>query len=73
MVIFWSFTNVAESLGVADTGTGGKLSLGPPPGGTILAQPLPLNNPMNKLLIMKKDMILPAVIEAANLGELCEP
>ncbi len=30
---------VAESLGVASIKTGGRLSLGPPPGGIILAQP----------------------------------
>jgi hypothetical protein len=31
---------VAESLGRATSNFGGKLSLGPPPGGIILAQPV---------------------------------
>jgi hypothetical protein len=39
IVIFSVVTFNAESLGEALTNTGGKLSLGPPPGGTILAQP----------------------------------
>jgi hypothetical protein len=33
-------TLVAESLGKATINFGGKLSLGPPPGGMILAQPV---------------------------------
>jgi hypothetical protein len=31
-----------ESAGVALTSTGGRLSLGPPEGGTMLAQPVPV-------------------------------
>ncbi|MEB3059412.1 hypothetical protein VJI94_08265, partial [Parvimonas sp. D9] len=38
--IFLVFTLVAESLGLAITNRGGKLSLGPPLGGIIFAQEL---------------------------------
>lgn len=37
-VIFFVVTLIAESFGEAITSLGGKLSLGPPPGGMILAQ-----------------------------------
>ena len=40
---------VQESLGVASLKTGGRLSLGPPPGGIILAQP--------ELVMMKVTLI----------------
>jgi len=60
-------TLVAESLGKATTNLGGKLSLGPPPGGIILAQPVRYRLITNMRATAPTDLNI-FCIESANIG-----
>jgi hypothetical protein len=58
---------VAESLGNATTNFGGKLSLGPPPGGIILAHPVKYKLISTKKTAVPIDLNI-LCIESANIG-----
>src|ERR1700752_706706 len=58
---------VVESGGLACTSRGGRLSLGPPAGGMILAQPLTTRAPMTKEAIKRYATSLFMNLTTANL------
>jgi hypothetical protein len=65
----------AESLGSASTSTGGSESLGPPPGGIILAQPVvakttvALTSKINQLKYIEEAFFI-IIFDFANLASI---